>query len=288
MQIFKTVVDMRQWVQSGKQRLAFVPTMGALHEGHLSLIRRAKALSDRVVVSIFVNPTQFNDLSDLRKYPRTEEADLAKCEQEQVDAVFLPSVPEMYPEGPKNTVAVPEFTKVLCGASRPGHFEGVATVVLRLFEMVTPDLAVFGEKDYQQLLLIRWLTQHYQLPIEIVSHPIVREADGLAMSSRNRRLALKDRQQALVLYQSIQTVQAAFKTGVTQVDDLLARAQRVLASQPEVKVDYAELRDAETLNTIKKVTKPALYAVAAFVGPPAGEVGTVRLIDNCVLQKTNN
>ena len=189
----------------------------------------------------------------------------------------MPTREEIYPQGFKKTVAVPEFTKVLCGASRTGHFEGVATVVLRLFEIVQPTRAIFGEKDYQQLLLIRWLVREYKLPIEIVGHPIVREPDGLAMSSRNRHLSPQERNDALVLYRSIQTVQQFFQEGERSVDKLTAIAQETIANTSSVSLDYAEIRDAETLATIKAIERPALYATAA-------SVGSVRLIDNCVLR----
>jgi len=279
MEIIHTVKEAQEPSQCLSQKngnLAFVPTMGALHEGHLSLIRRARAIANHVLVSIFVNPTQFNKPEDLIKYPRTDEEDLKKCESEGVDTVFMPSVEEMYPQKMESTIEGPDFTRVLCGTTRPGHFEGVATVVKRLFEIVQPTQALFGEKDYQQLLLIQWLVKEFNLPVKIISCPTIREADGLAMSSRNKRLSADERTHALALFQSTQLVKEKFNNGERNAMTLQKLAKDFLNKNPSITLDYAEIRDALTLDTIETIKQPALYAIAAQVGP-------VRLIDNCVL-----
>lgn len=280
MKTLTTILDMQAWsrrIRKGGETLGFVPTMGALHAGHLSLIRKAKAKTDKVVVSIFVNPTQFDNQDDLEKYPRTLESDLKACEDEGVDAVFLPTPKIMYPDGLTIELKAPALAGRLCGASRPGHFDGVVTIVKKLFEAVEPTHAVFGEKDYQQLAIMRWLVKDQQLPIEIIPHPIVREADGLAMSSRNQRLSADDRRHALALARSIKAVHALFDGGERDVSKLLGLARDILNAEDGVQIDYAEIVDATTLEPISTITQPALYAVAAFVGP-------VRLIDNCVLR----
>lgn len=279
MEILRTAKEMQTWSEKTRgagHSLGFVPTMGALHEGHLSLIRLARAQSDHVVVSIFVNPTQFEDQEDLKKYPRDTDRDRDLCDAEGVDAVFLPTAEEMYPDGYKIDLKAPALANCLCGATRPGHFDGVVTIVQKLFKIVQPTRAFFGEKDYQQLAIIRWLVRDQNIPIEIVGAPIVREKDGLAMSSRNRRLSAEERKQALVLSRSVKAMQTLVAGGEHDVGKLLKLAKDVLHSQAGIKLDYAEIRDAVTLQTIEKVDRPALYAVAAFVGP-------VRLIDNCVL-----
>ncbi len=279
MEVIRTVAEMQSWSRETKSRdrkLGLVPTMGALHEGHVSLINYAHQHADQVVVSIFVNPLQFDNKEDLKEYPRGEADDLFICKAEGVDAVFIPSVAEMYPEGFQTNVQVKKVTKDLCGAARKGHFDGVATVVLKLFNMVLPDVAVFGEKDFQQLAMIRRMVMDLNLRIKIIPHPIVREPDGLALSSRNRRLNEVERQHALVLSRSTQAVQAAFNSGERNVERLLGAANQLLNGEKTVIMDYAAIRDAESLKKITTVESDAVYAVAAFVGP-------VRLIDNCVL-----
>ncbi len=279
MQTIRNVTEMQQWSHQQHQaghKIAFVPTMGALHAGHISLITYAHQHADKVVVSIFVNPLQFDNPEDLKKYPRGAEQDLLACEAEGVDVVFMPTVEEMYPDGYQTNVQVKEITQPLCGAARAGHFDGVATVVLKLFNMVQANCAVFGEKDFQQLAMIRRMVMDLNLPLEIIPHPIVREPDGLALSSRNQRLSETERQQALVLWKSIQQIQQKFADGERDVETLLAEAHAVFQTEPEVSLDYLEIRDATSLTSIDHITGPALLAMAAFVG-------SVRLIDNCVL-----
>ncbi len=284
MKLIKTVSEMQAWsreLHAKGKKLSFVPTMGALHEGHISLINYAHEHAEQVVVSIFVNPLQFDNKEDLEKYPRGDQDDLLICEAERVDVIFMPSDGEMYPAGFQTNVQVKEITQSLCGAAREGHFDGVATVVLKLFNMVLPDSAVFGEKDFQQLAMIRRMVTDLNLPLEIISHPIVREQDGLALSSRNRRLSKEEREQGLVLYHSIQAVQEEFAKGERNVDRLLGAANHILNVAKGIKIDYAEIRDAGSLEEIKHVDQSTLYAVAAFVGP-------VRLIDNCILEPSDH
>lgn len=280
MKVFRTISEMQNWshgIRTAHKTLGFVPTMGALHEGHISLINCAREMTDKVVVSIFLNPIQFDNQEDLRTYPISEENDLLLCEAENVDAVFMPTYEKMYPEFYQTNIQVKEITKGLCGASREGHFDGVATVVLKLFNIIQPTHAIFGEKDYQQLVTIRRMVVDLNLPVEIVSRPTVREEDGLALSTRNQRLSKKERQHALALYRSIKAVQATFKNGERNADRLLGAANEILNDEAGIMIDYAEIRDAEFLHPISRVDKDAVYAVAVFVG-------LVRLIDNCVLK----
>lgn len=279
MNVVSTIEEIRGL--SREQRLqgrtvGFVPTMGYLHEGHASLLRVARKESDFVVLSIFVNPTQFDRAEDLESYPRDLEKDLALAEAEGVDAVFTPTPAEMYPEGYQTSVSVGALAAPLCGATRPGHFRGVATVVTKLFTAVEPDRAFFGEKDFQQLAVIRRLVRDLNLPVEVIGCPIVREKDGLAMSSRNARLTLEDRERSLALHRSIEAVRVALAGGERRVTELERIGQEVLATTEGVRIDYAEIRDALSLESVERVDAPAVYAIAAFVGP-------VRLIDNTVL-----
>ena len=261
--------------QSGK-RVGLVPTMGALHEGHLSLVRAAKAQCDVVAVSIFVNPTQFGPQEDLAKYPRSFERDVALLEKEGVDLVFAPSVEEMYPERAVTWVTVEGMSDKLCGRSRPGHFRGVTTVVAKLFHIVEPDKAFFGQKDAAQAAIIRRMVRDLNFPVEIVICPIVREPDGLAMSSRNVYLDSQQRRSALILYRSLQRVEELFRNGERDSAKLIAAAKEVFEQEPSVRLDYFEIVDPESLEEVSAIFKPALAAVAAFVG-------TTRLIDNVVL-----
>lgn len=257
--------------------IGFVPTMGALHEGHLSLVRLAKSQCDIVVVSIFVNPTQFGPHEDLAKYPRPFEADRKKLESEKVELLFAPSVEEMYPAGAATFVEVAELSNRLDGNSRPGHFRGVATVVSKLFNIVTPDRAYFGQKDAAQVAVIRKMTRDLLFPVEIVVGPIVREADGLAMSSRNVYLNAAERNQALVLHRALQAIEDAFGDELRSPERLKQIAAKVFQSEPTVVVDYIEIVDPNTLEPVTEtIHQPALVAVAA-------KVGTTRLIDNTVL-----
>ena len=258
------------------RKIAVVPTMGALHEGHLTLMRAARARADIVILTIFVNPTQFGPKEDLAKYPRDEAGDVAKARTTGIDLAFCPDASAMYPAGAQTFIEVRELQKPLCGASRPGHFAGVATIVAKLFHITLPHLAVFGEKDYQQLAILRRMNRDLDFGIEIVGVPIVREPDGLALSSRNAYLSTEQRQAALGLSQGLAAAEEAFKAGERDAGKLLAAAHAVLAAQPLVRIDYLELRDADELGELTTVSGRAVLAIAAFVG-------TTRLIDNRVL-----
>jgi pantoate--beta-alanine ligase len=258
--------------------VGLVPTMGALHQGHLSLVRAARASCDAVVVSIFVNPTQFGPNEDFAKYPRTFEADCAALEREGVELIFAPTAEEMYPPGASTFVDVEGVSGRLDGASRPGHFRGVATVVAKLFHIVEPDKAFFGQKDAAQVAVLKKMVRDLNFGLELVVCPIVREPDGLAMSSRNRYLSPEDRRRALVLSRALREVERMVGDGVTQARDLIAGVQAVLATEPQVRVDYCKVVDPETLEDVADAPRGALVAVAAFVG-------TTRLIDNFCFHK---
>ncbi len=250
--------------------------MGALHEGHLSLVRTARNQSDVVAASIFVNPLQFGPNEDFSKYPRTFEDDCRLLETERVDLLFAPSPEEMYPKGASTTVYVEGISEKLDGRSRPGHFKGVTTVVAKLFEIVHPDFAFFGQKDAAQVAVIRKMVRDLNIDTEIVVCPIVREKDGLAMSSRNRYLTPEQRKQALVLYRSLTRVQMLADSGQSSAAKLSEEGKRIIAEEPGAHLDYFEVVDPNTLDPIADVGKGALVAVAAFVG-------TTRLIDNILL-----
>lgn len=247
--------------------------MGALHEGHLSLVRAAKATCDVVAASIFVNPTQFGPTEDLAKYPRTFDHDRELLEKEGVELLFAPSVPEMYPTGTVTWVEVEGLSDKLDGRSRPGHFRGVATVVAKLFHIVEPDVAFFGQKDAAQFAIIRRMVRDLNFPVEIAGCPIVREADGLAMSSRNAYLNPQQRKQALVLHRSLLRVRALWEGGEPNAAKLVAAGCEEFAGEKSVRLDYFEIVDADSLDPIETVRQGALVAVAAFVG-------AIRLIDN--------
>jgi pantoate--beta-alanine ligase len=257
------------------QTIAFVPTMGALHAGHGSLLVEARNRGTASVLSIFVNPLQFGPKEDLSRYPRTPEADEAIAAAAGVDVIYRPTAEAMYPPGAQTTVTVSELELPMCGAGRPGHFRGVATVVLKLFAAVKPHVALFGQKDFQQLQIIRRMTRDLDLGIEIVGMPIVREPDGLAMSSRNAYLSPEDRRRALVLSRALCAARDAYAGGARGAG-LLGIARSVLAGEPEVAVEYLDLREVESLRPVEQVTGPTVLAVAA-------KVGTTRLIDNVVL-----
>ncbi len=262
------------WRRAGR-RVGFVPTMGALHEGHLSLVRRARELGDRVVVSIFVNPTQFNERADLERYPRTPERDAKLLEEAGCDLVYLPTEAALYPPGPPDeaTWVVPEGTaEGLEGAFRPGHFRGVATVVLKLFHQVRPHFAVFGEKDAQQLAVIQQMVRDLFVPVEIVPGPTVREEDGLAMSSRNALLGPEERRASRVLSRALRAAEALARPG-GDADALRAELRQVLAEEPTARVEYAEVVDARTFRPVERLE-------GELVLPLAVRIGEVRLIDN--------
>jgi pantoate--beta-alanine ligase len=279
MQIFETIDAMRgasrTHTRSGK-RLGLVPTMGALHAGHLSLVRAAKAKCDVVAASIFVNPTQFGPNEDFSKYPRTFEHDCDFLKKEGVDLLFAPPVEEMYPTGAATYVLVEGLSDKLCGKSRPGHFRGVTTIVSKLFNIVEPDAAFFGQKDAAQVAIIRRMVHDLNMPVEIVACPIVRELDGLAMSSRNAYLDPQQRKAALVLSRALQQIQSIFTQGERDAFALIKAGKSIFAEEPSVKMDYLEIVDPENLRPVEKIHAPALIAVAAYLG-------TTRLIDNLVL-----
>jgi pantoate--beta-alanine ligase len=258
------------------RRIAVVPTMGALHEGHLALLRAARGMADVVILTIFVNPTQFGPNEDLAKYPRDEAGDLAKARGALIDLAFCPEASAMYRPGSQTFIEVRELQQPLCGASRPGHFAGVATVVAKLFHITQPHVAVFGEKDYQQLAIIRRMVRDLDFGIEIASVPIVREADGLALSSRNAYLSPEQRRAALSLSAGLAAAERAFGRGERSAAALVAAARAPIDAEAQARIDYAELRDADELTPITLVERRAVLALAVFVG-------TTRLIDNRVL-----
>ena len=258
------------------RRIAVVPTMGALHDGHLALLRAARGKADVVILTLFVNPTQFGPSEDLARYPRDEAGDLAKARSAGIDLAFCPDAAAMYPPGSQTFVEVRELQKPLCGASRPGHFAGVATVVAKLFHITRPHVAVFGEKDYQQLAIIRRMVRDLDFAIEIASVPIVREPDGVAMSSRNAYLSPDQRRAARSLSTGLAAAAAAFAAGERRAAALVAAARAPIDAAADTRIDYVELRDAEELTPVTHVERPAVLALAVFVG-------TTRLIDNRVL-----
>lgn len=279
MKTYNTIRDMRAASRAARRtglRLGLVPTMGALHEGHLSLIRAAKASCQVVAASIFVNPTQFGPNEDLAKYPRPLERDRELLEKEGVDLLFAPPVDEMYPNGTPTWVTVEDLSDKLDGRSRPGHFRGVTTIVTKLFHAVEPDAAFFGQKDAAQAAIIRRMVRDLNFPVEIVICPIVREPDGLAMSSRNIYLDLQQRKQALVLQRSLMQVKQMDGAGEYNAARLIVAAKEVFVTEPAVRLDYFEIVDPDSLDPVNDVSKGALVAVAAFVG-------TTRLIDNILL-----
>jgi len=279
LKVFSTIDEIRaasRAVREAGKSVGLVPTMGALHEGHLSLVRAAQAGSDCVVTSIFVNPTQFGPNEDLAKYPRSLERDCEMLEREGVDFVFVPAVEEMYPAGAVTWVTVEELSGKLDGRSRPGHFRGVTTVVAKLFHIVEPGKAFFGQKDAAQVAIIRRMARDLKFPVEIVVCPIVREADGLAMSSRNAYLDPEERKRGLVLHRSLMRVQESVRGGERNAARLIAAGKDEFAGESEVRLDYFEIVDPETLDLVQEVGTGALVAVAAYVG-------NTRLIDNVLL-----
>jgi pantoate--beta-alanine ligase len=280
MEIIRRVDEMQLWVatrRSEGERVGFVPTMGYLHEGHLGLVRIARGLGcDTVIASIFVNPTQFGPGEDYERYPRDEARDLRLLEEEKADAVFIPGAGDMYPDGFQTFIEVPEVSQGLCGAARPGHFRGVATVVAKLFHICRPHVAVFGEKDYQQLAVIRRMARDLDIEVEIVGAPTAREPDGLAMSSRNDYLKGEDRRAALCLYRGLSRARDLFEAGEQDPGKLIDAARAAVAAEPRARLEYVEARDPETLAPIAAPAGRVTVLVAARVGP-------ARLIDNITL-----
>lgn len=279
MKQISTVAEMkahcREISRAGKA-LGLVPTMGALHAGHMSLVRASTARCGATAASIFVNPLQFGPTEDLAKYPRTLERDLAMFGELGVDLVFTPTVEEMYPPGATTHVIVEDLSGKLDGASRPGHFRGVTTVVNKLFEIVRPDLAFFGQKDAAQVAVLRKMVRDLDMDVEIVVCPIVREKDGLAMSSRNAYLSAEERTRALVLHRALLRVQVAADRGETNAAALAREGERVIGDEPAARLDYFAIVDPHTLDPVSDISRGALVAVAAYFG-------STRLIDNILL-----
>jgi len=277
METIARVAALRERVREARrqgQRVGFVPTMGFLHDGHLSLMRAARAANDLVIASIFVNPTQFAPHEDLDQYPRDAEGDALKCAENGVQVLFTPTPEEMYPSPTATWVSVDALTRHLCAQTRPTHFRGVATVVTKLFNMVQPDAAYFGEKDYQQLAVIRRMVLDLNMPVEVVGCPTGREPDGVAMSSRNAYLTSEAREQAPSLYRSLQAARAAFAAGERDAGTLRMQARQTIGAQSALEVDYVDVVDPDSLVSFEqRVGERAVMAVAAFAG-------RARLIDN--------
>ncbi len=284
MQVFSLASEMENFERKAHrqgQKISFVPTMGALHEGHRALFHEARKQGSVVVVSLFVNPKQFNDPKDFEKYPKNFEKDKTLCEQEKIDVVFAPTVEEVYPEGTSDLkIPLPDVAQPLEGKLRPGHFEGVVAVVARLFQMVQPDDALFGEKDYQQLRVIQDMTKQQGLPVRIVGHPTVRTSAGLALSSRNQRLTKDGLQKALVIFQSLQKAKKLFSLGERRPLKIQEEVKKSLLQSSDVQIDSVDVVDADSLHEIDSIQKKALVAVAVFIEG-------VRLIDNCLLNPTS-
>lgn len=279
MKTITTINDMQTTVRSFKREgktIAFVPTMGFLHQGHASLLREGRKRADILVLSIFVNPIQFGKNEDLDRYPRDVERDCLIASECGVDVVFMPTANEMYPAGFQTSITVRDLSKPLCGASRPGHFDGVATVVAKLFNIVMPDLAFFGRKDYQQLALIRRMVNDLSMPVQIIGLPIVRESDGIAMSSRNAYLSPQERQSALALSRAIQEVRASYDSGERSIEALRQKALAVIQQESLLQIDYLEFCNEHSLQPPAEATDNTLFALAI-------KAGKTRLIDNTVL-----
>ncbi|MFC1982875.1 pantoate--beta-alanine ligase [Chloroflexota bacterium] len=277
MKVIETIGAMRRLRQRLAEPVGFVPTMGYLHEGHLSLVRQARVENPTVVVSIFVNPTQFGPQEDFQTYPRDNERDLALLEKEKTDIVFMPPVAEIYPPEFNSWVEASKITERLEGASRPGHFRGVTTVVAKLFNIVQPTKAYFGQKDAQQAAVIKKMAADLDMNLEVVALPTVREPDGLAMSSRNTYLNSEQRQAAIVLYQALSLAQRLYSGGERDAEKLRQEMISLIQQQPLANIDYVSVADAGTLAELDKVKAPALLSMAV-------RIGKTRLIDNIVLQ----
>jgi len=271
-----TIAEMRKLRAGLTRPVGFVPTMGYLHEGHLALVKQARAQNPSVVVSIFVNPTQFGPREDFARYPRDPERDLALLEKEGTDIVFMPAADEMYPPEFNSWVEVGKITERLEGTSRPGHLRGVATVVAKLFNIVQPDRAYFGQKDAQQLIVIRKMAADLDMNLEIVAVPTVREADGLAMSSRNTLLNPEERKQAAILYQALTLAQKLYSEGEKDAKKIYRQMTALIQQQPLAEIDYISIADAETLDELDRIKPPALVSLAV-------RFGKARLIDNVVV-----
>jgi len=279
MKTITKIGEMRSAVKALKSQgktIGFVPTMGYLHEGHLSLVRESIKKADSTVVSVFINPAQFGPTEDFEDYPRDMKRDSEILEKEGVDYLFVPEVKEMYPEGYKTYVEVCGFQDRLCGRSRPGHFRGVSTVVLKLFNIVNPDFSFFGQKDAQQAIILEKMVQDLDLEVKIEILPIIREEDGLALSSRNTYLNTEERRAALVLSESLGEAQKMIEKGEKDVESIISRMKEIIKGEPLAKIDYIEIVDMDNLNPLTSIGKKVLVALAVFIGK-------VRLIDNVIV-----
>ena len=278
MKVLNSIKKMQSFSESLRlegKKIAFVPTMGYFHEGHLSLMREARKLADTVIVSIYVNPTQFGPKEDFSKYPRDLDRDLEMAQNVGVDVIFYPTDSQMYPAGYQTYVDVEKVTRNLCGLSRPGHFRGVATVCTKLFNIVKPHVAVFGKKDFQQYVTIKRMVADLNLDLEIVGYPTVREHDGLAMSSRNKYLSPKERQSARVLFRSLQLAEQMFSRGERHASVIIQEIEKLIKKTPDTQIDYIKICDATTLQDVRQIKKKAVIALAV-------KIGATRLIDNHV------
>ena len=278
MEVIRAIKEMKEFSSRARRAgktIAFVPTMGYFHDGHLSLMRGGRKQGDLLVVSLFVNPTQFGPNEDFKNYPRDFERDGKMAEEVGVDVLFVPEAMEMYPPDHQTVVRVEKVTQNLCGKSRPTHFQGVATVVMMLFEIVTPHVAIFGEKDYQQLVTIQRMAKDLHMSVEVVGMPTVREADGLAMSSRNTNLLPEERKAALSLHRSLQKAKELLQKGERNADRIINEVRGILQSEPLVRIDYAQICDAYTLKDVGRIEGDVVVALAAYLGK-------TRLIDNFV------
>jgi pantoate--beta-alanine ligase len=279
MKVTKTIKSVRKFVKTARRKdkkIGFVPTMGALHIGHISLIKKAKQQTDFVVVSIFVNPTQFGPSEDFKKYPRPIKSDLAICRKAGVDVVFAPSAQEMYPDENLTWVNVEKLTKPLCGKLRLGHFRGVATVCAKLFNIVAPDVAFFGQKDAQQALVIKQMVADLNMPLKVVVCPTVRQAEGLAVSSRNQYLTRQQKKDATYIFRALKKSESQIKQGIKRSKSIIGEMKKILKQVPSIKIEYISIVDAETLQELDKITGRVLIAVAV-------KIGSTRLIDNILL-----
>ena len=279
MKVIREVAAMQRWAEQSRlqgKRIALVPTMGYLHEGHLSLMREGRKRADLVVVSLFVNPTQFGPQEDLDAYPRDFDRDEKLMREAGVDVVFYPGEQEIYPQGYLTYVTVERITCNLCGASRPVHFRGVATVVAKLFNIVKPQVALFGDKDFQQRVVIQTMARDLNFDVEVLGCPTVREPGGLAMSSRNAYLSPEERQEALALKRSLDQARTLFAQGERDAGRIIGKVRGVLAAQPLIQIDYVKICDTNTLENVETIGQEAVLALAVFLGK-------TRLLDNCVL-----
>lgn len=282
MKIIKNIKDMQalsRRLKAGGKAIGFVPTMGALHEGHLSLVKRSKDENDVTVVSIFINPTQFGPDEDFQRYPRDMEGDSEKLSALDVGVLLMPESGEMYPEGYSTSIDIGSIGRILCGGSRPGHFNGVATVVAKLFNIVVPDRAYFGQKDFQQTAVLKKLVEELDFDMDIVVCPIVRETDGLAMSSRNSYLNPEERKAAAVLFKTLKHGEKLILTeNLDSADDVREAMEKLIRSEPLAGIDYIDIVNLKDLGSVKKITLPAAILLAV-------KIGNIRLIDNIIVNK---